>query len=620
MRRLDDFDTWWHLAAGRWIVQHGAVPHTDTLSYTVPTHPWINLQWLYDVALFLLYRVGGADLLVVAATIAFTAAVWLMLRNARLWVGEVTAALLAVWALLVVEERFLIRPEMVSFFLLEAVLYLLMSARRDEGRRLWLLVPVMLVWVNCHSLFIIGLFCIGCTVAGALVAKVPLLPPGWRQASNWEPTAMRRLCGWSAAAALVTLVNPYFAEGVLFPFKLLTRIDGSNDVFQAIGEFRRPFSGYFTTFAISAYQSYFFFVLAVAVLAAAIGFAGSKKGKAVEPGGAGFDLGQAATLAGLTWISLMARRNIGIFAFGVTPIVAAQLGVIGCAAAPALRASARKLADRASPLILAALVALSAMVVTNSYYYLSDVTREFGLGVFETNFPIRAVEFARGAELPPKIYNDLTSGGYLTWEPAVRGGVFIDGRLEVYDSEFFSEYMSAFSNPRAWRQQVDALGVNTVVLFHRWGNRQNLVRFLMGDPAWSLVYYDDVAVIFVRRAGNTAAIERAMAMFPQWRETTDALLSTPVSSWRWPIERVLALDSYAVILGTVGARDDAARVYERLLELPMPALREANVRLRLGYTKAQQGDLEVAKLHLRRAAELDPSDPRIRQLLERLGD
>src|SRR3990172_9033198 len=48
-RRLDDADTWWHLAAGRWIAGHRAIPPTDTLSYTVPDHPWINLQWLFDL-------------------------------------------------------------------------------------------------------------------------------------------------------------------------------------------------------------------------------------------------------------------------------------------------------------------------------------------------------------------------------------------------------------------------------------------------------------------------------------------------------------------------------------------------------------------------------------------
>src|SRR3989442_8981210 len=69
LRRLDNTDTWWHLAAGRWIAEHHAVPRTDTFSYTVPQHPWTDLQWLFDVALYELHRAGGPTLLVLTAVL-----------------------------------------------------------------------------------------------------------------------------------------------------------------------------------------------------------------------------------------------------------------------------------------------------------------------------------------------------------------------------------------------------------------------------------------------------------------------------------------------------------------------------------------------------------------------
>ena len=71
-RRLDDFDTWWHLAAGRWIAGHGAVPAVDTLSHTVRGHRWINLEWAYEVGIYLLHSAGGPALLSVAAAFCFT--------------------------------------------------------------------------------------------------------------------------------------------------------------------------------------------------------------------------------------------------------------------------------------------------------------------------------------------------------------------------------------------------------------------------------------------------------------------------------------------------------------------------------------------------------------------
>ena len=277
LRRLDDYDTWWHLASGRWIFDNRTIPATDTLSFTVPDHPWINLQWLYDLVLYLLYSIGGANLLVLTAAAAFTTALWLMMKNLRLWVDEVSASVLCLWVILIAEERFLIRPEMVSFVLLQALLWILMTARDNEGRRLWMLIPVMLLWVNSHSLFIIGLMCIFLAVAGVLTARIPLMPRGWRKGSSLGPTADRRLLVFAAAAAAVTLVNPYFLDGLLFPFKLMSRFDVANEAFQAIGEFRRPFSSFFPTFSISAYQVFFFLSIAVVCIAAAIGLGGSRK-------------------------------------------------------------------------------------------------------------------------------------------------------------------------------------------------------------------------------------------------------------------------------------------------------------------------------------------------------
>jgi len=44
VHRLDDSDTWWHLASGRLIAELGSVPRSDPFSYTAEGAPWINRQ------------------------------------------------------------------------------------------------------------------------------------------------------------------------------------------------------------------------------------------------------------------------------------------------------------------------------------------------------------------------------------------------------------------------------------------------------------------------------------------------------------------------------------------------------------------------------------------------
>ena len=621
LRRLDDFDTWWHLASGRWIVEHGEVPHTDTLSYTVPDHAWINLQWLYDVALYGMYQLGGDDVLVLGAAAMFVATAIIVLRTLRLRLGEVGSAVIALWMIFVIEERFTIRPEQVSFVLLAAVVWLLVAAPRDQGRRLWLLPVVMLLWVNCHSLFIIGLFCIAAATAGALAARTPVLPPGWRDNALRDDETTRRLVIASAASAAITILNPYLLEGVMFPLKLMSRIDGSSSAFQAIGEFRRPFSNYFPTFAISAYQGFFIVGLTVVAIAAVVSLGRARRsGPREEAGGvAGFDVGLVVAFLGLAYISTLARRNIGIFAVAAAPIVGLCLAEIIDRSGRAARESLVRAGDFAAPALALGCMLVTGVVVTNDYYRWSEVTHEFGLGTMEVSFPIHAAEFAGEAELPGRMYNDLTAGGYLTWESGVEGGVFIDGRLEVYDTEFFSEYLSGMSNVRVFSQQIVDWNINTVLLFHRWGNRHGLIRLLMRDPGWTLVYHDEVAVVFVRNQGNMEAVRRAQALFPSWHERTERRLSEPVSSWQRPIARATELDAYAALLTSIGSRDRAVEAYDDMLELDLTAAAESRIRFRLGLLLARSGDRNRALLELGRARDLDPSNKRIEQVIKDLG-
>ncbi len=618
-RRLGNFDTWWHLASGRWIVNNRTIPDTDTLSFTVPDHPWINLQWLYDVMIYLLHGIGGADLLVITSAAAFTAAVWLLMRTLRHRLDEVAASILCLWAILIAEERFYIRPEMVSFILLQAVLWLLMTVRRNDGRGLWLLVPIMLLWVNCHSLFIIGLFCIGCAVGGALAARLPFLPSGWRQASDLGPVATRRLLISAGAVALTTLLNPYFLDGLLFPLKLMSRFDTSNAAFQTIGEFRRPFSDYFLTFSIGAFQTFFFLGIGVICVAAIVGWrAPDKGGGSSEASVRGFDLTWLLIFAGLAYLSVMARRNTSLFALGAAPIVGYCFALIGGRAKSGLRDTYRKLSGVLAPVMLVACMGLIGLVATNNYYWRDGTTREFGLGILEVNFPIRAAAFSREAGLKPRLYNDLTAGGYLTWDAAVDGGVFIDGRLEVYDTEFFSRYVKDFSHPRGWRQQLDRYDVNTVLLFHRWSNRHGMIRFLMQDPGWRLVYLDEVAVIFVRNQGNEEAIAKARRTYPAWQEKISDALFAPTPRWQRPVGRVKALSSFAAILHLIGDADAAMEVYDQLLEFRLPSEQEGRIRIIVGSYLGNKGELKKALEHLERAAELDPSNQPLRTLIQNI--
>ena len=607
-RSLDDADTWWHLASGRWIATNWRVPSTDPFSHTVPDHAWINLQWLYDLVLYLLYRTGGAALLVLTATVAYTGAIALLLRTLRRWVGPFIAAALALAAVVVAEERFIIRPEMVSLPLLGLTLWVLLADPDPNGRRLYWLPPLMLLWVNTHSLFVIGLFCIACATTAALGLEAAAKLRG-KRSSETERT--KRLAVFALATVTVALVNPYVVRGFLFPLELLTRIDSSSSVYQSIGEFRPPWSGYFETLAISAYQSLAIFSVLVVAAALLVGIAARKR-KAV-----GFRPGALALFVALLYVSTLARRNIALFALGAVPTVAMALAMLHGALAPRMRAGLEKLQDALAPLLCLGCLAFTVFVATNGYYRWNNSPHAFGAGVFEANFPVHAAEFAREAKAAPKLYNDLSAGGYLSWAEAVPGGIFVDGRLEVYDTEFYSLYRRGLEDPRSWYETARRYDIRTAIIFHRWQNRHPLIRqLLLRDSSWRLVYKDEVAVVFVR-SDAAPALTQLTATYAD--ATARRLAERRAWPWQFPVERMVALRSYADLNSVIGDITTALTYYDELLELGLTPLDEAEIRYRYGYHLAARGDSNRARLMLERARTLSPGDARIEKLLASLG-
>ncbi len=619
IRRLDDFDTWWHLASGRWIFQHHAIPSTDVLSFTVPQNEWINLQWLYDLLLYAFWNVGGASGLVLISTACFVGTFALLLRHLGRHVGSVVATLLVCWVAMTVNERFLIRPEMASFPLLAAVQLVLADGRGNPRRLRWL-VPLMILWANMHSLFILGVGAIACAIAGSLVAALPVLPAGWRRDSEWPATARRELLAWGGAAIAATLVNPYFLRALLFPIELMSRIDGSSAVYSVIGEFRPPFSGYFPTFALGSYQAFVFTGGGLAVIAGAL-----RAFAAPPPRGSqdseGFDVGTLAFTAALAWLSLLARRNVGIFAVGAVPFVGACAGILLSRLPKAWTSPSGIAARAAAALVMVATLLVCRSVVTNDWYATTGETHEFGLGVLESNFQTRAVDFFREQKLPGPLYNDMTAGGYLTWDDPTGKGVYVDGRLEVYDTPFFGAYLANMSKLEAWKQDADARGIQSVMVFHRWGNRHAFIRMLLSTPDWRLVYYDETVATLVRTGANDDVIAAARTAFSEtWRPRTEAALSAPLPTfrWQWSVGRYTGQLSYARVLDTVGDRQGALKQYEDALAIRLPEVFAVDAHQSAARVLASSGQLAQARMHLMQATEIEPSNEDTRDMLARL--
>ena len=63
---ISDGDIYWHLAAGREMVQRGTLLHVDPFTVSAAGRPWLDVHWLFQLAAFAVYSVFGFAGLAVA--------------------------------------------------------------------------------------------------------------------------------------------------------------------------------------------------------------------------------------------------------------------------------------------------------------------------------------------------------------------------------------------------------------------------------------------------------------------------------------------------------------------------------------------------------------------------
>ncbi|MDQ3824042.1 MAG: hypothetical protein M3321_12465, partial [Actinomycetota bacterium] len=144
-------DSWLTLVSGREVVEHG-LPERDHLTVWTLGSTWIDQQWGAQVAFYGLFLAGGIKLVMLVHAGVLAAAFAVGLAAARhggaspkavVLVGAVTM-FMAPWALQM-------RAQTLSSLLFVLVLWLLVADSRSPSRRVFLVVPLLVVWANVHG-------------------------------------------------------------------------------------------------------------------------------------------------------------------------------------------------------------------------------------------------------------------------------------------------------------------------------------------------------------------------------------------------------------------------------------------------------------------------------------
>ena len=498
---IRNYDHWWHLKTGALILQTGEVPRSDPFSFTAAGEPWVDHEWLFQVAAYLGHQGLGPRALVLIKTALVLGLAFLMASHARREGHRAAGtAILTSIALLGASFRFDVRPELASLLALPLVLWLAIRARDSGRHRLLLAVPaVVALWSNLHPGAILAppILALGAALT-FLQEQVPSLSrAGECPSSRGRFSPLLALT--AAASALASALNPYGFRIYLVPIelsRLLASLPSPNL------EWARPRVSDFPLFYVVA-------AVCVIVLIAAV--------RRLDP---------IAAPALVLTLGLAAAhlRNIGLFfvllPFGLARPALALWGRI--VSSPPLRRLAALRSGAGVPGAAPSRPGVRPGFVAAMLIYLTAVPllavlppqTAWGLGVAPDNEPSRAVDFLEREEVGRRLYNDVRFGGYLIWRRFPQHTVFIDGRNEVYP-RLLRDVFASLNDSRAWRAFLERHGIDAafvryspvlerVVLPGSDGRPDRVLERAFSAnhfPAqdWALVYWDDDAMIFARR-------------------------------------------------------------------------------------------------------------------------
>lgn len=475
---IETFDFWWNAKSGEWMVQNGRILMDDILVYSPPRPgPYYNPQWLSQVILYALFAVGPAFLLFFRAalfTFVIGMVVWHSLRRSN---SYRLAGLAGVLAIFTCVTNFGVRPQMLIFPIFITYYFLLFGypyrgsiatygqpngdtllgrlgsfaglasgpLQPTLGWKVFLLPPLMVLWVNMHGSYFLGLLLIGIYVAMVLFDH--LRRPADRA---WlrSPEAVRQGVAFLLTGVAV-FVNPY-VFGIIDYFFVAT---GDPTARRFNTEWQPP----------TIYNGTgIFFTVNLVVFVASIYFSRRR-----------LTLADVLITAAFIYLSLLSLRNVIWWGLVSGPIIAANFAYAFPAKEeqpePAATenlnpqssvyparglASGRNLQSTIERplfnyLIAGTLLAVCLLFLPFWRYAL------FGGSYFDPLRPQKIAEYLRtecdAKRLPGNILNYMEWGGYLEYRLYPCKQLFLDGRFEARSEQVWQDYIRLSSGYSDWQ-------------------------------------------------------------------------------------------------------------------------------------------------------------------------
>jgi hypothetical protein len=475
-------DFWWHLASGRWIVEHHAVALVDPFSFTAHGMEWLNNEWLGDVVFYLWSAAGGLPSLVYWFWGVLLVTYLLLFQLCRELGGSPVAGFFGVsLAVATSAPYFEFRPHLYSLLLFVVLLRMILLRRA-----FWHGLPlIFLVWSNLHPSFVFGLLVLATALLVRIVTTASLqrLSGGHLLGAIAGHRADLLIAG---GCALACLVNPFGLRAYLFPLKYF--FDRSSP-WRTLTEWLSPFS------REGVSPPLFPWLVAIFLLACLL-LASSGSRRLAEPE----TRWTIVALGGLTLVmALSSSRFIPLFSISACLPISLLWRPGAAAAAAGGKAMEERLPRRALRASLPLLLAAGCLAMLARYPLGS---RAFAhLASLET-YPVDTLDFIETNRIAGRVFAYYGWGSYVQYRTRGRMQVYIDARAgNLYSPALYNDYRRVQYLLPGWTDVVESSDADYFLWLNMETPQVSQIRqpdILVATGRWRKLHEDFVSVLLAR--------------------------------------------------------------------------------------------------------------------------
>ncbi len=475
VRPVDDPDTFWHLATGKWIVEHRALPEKDPFGFTTQ-HPEPQEQvrvsfilrqyWMGQIIMYAGYLLGGYWGIICLRAFLFLSILLVLVR----WF-DMKGVAMDVMLFFLIPAGFILlfyegdRPNQMSFLFAILVFYLIDNVR-TKNKKTYLVLPLMLLWSNIHAGYILGDILLGLAIIDVLLSG---------RSEGWKHKVLS-----FGAGIVISFLNPNHIN--IFPVLM----DMDRRYLSLVNEMLTPIQ--FLQWGRPHYLYIIGTVVAVLLVCHIIDIRMNGR-KAV------FQMLVTMTLVGL---SMSGIRYIPFLVLLSLPFVASQLY--------------RNIIFRVPGLLrLGCSVSVFVLFVMFTEFPAWSVIKSGQ--PLSRRYPENVVKFMKDNTVEGNLFNTYNMGGYLLWHLYPDNRVFIDGRaLSMRMFFLYNSVVTGDSTPYAgvpmWKRILQRFDVKYAVVTPVDVNGRifGIILRLHDDPDWSLNYIDPVTNTMFFSTGTTLPV------------------------------------------------------------------------------------------------------------------